>query len=337
MTAPVPGALSTNTTTACPFCKKEITSHYFYNHISRSHFFDVWAVDANRTKLSGAIARSSASCNPVSVDIGPVAYLLNPINGRVYTSMKTWDKSMKNVSVDEYKKALQAILDYRESNSNSSTNSPALDAGEVVSIQKVVNGLVKRLDVEIRGKFESDMRIRALEKALSKYMSEEEIENLILDDDEVAEREAEFEYYDTRFVYKRDALNIKSITLPKQQEYDPPIARRKEENAPKGPPLPSSLPEPVKEEPKPQPDTHAPPAFVEPVITEPAITAPVIGLPTKQLTVPRPPPVTFTPPQPEPTLQFPPVISNTKTIKVKKTTGYVNSNPKIQGHHETVF
>lgn len=303
MTAPVPGALSTNTTTACPFCKKEITSHYFYNHISRSHFFDVWGVEANRTRASGAINRSSASCNPLSVEIGPGNYILNPINGRVYTSQKTWEKSLKGVSVADYKASIQAILDYKAPGSSTATTSPALDAGEVSAIQKVVSGLERFLKAETRDNFETKAENRALRNALLKFMSEEEIEKI------EPEYEDEIEFIDVAREFRREIPLIKSITIGSEKPKTPVI-----EEKPKGTPLPQ--PEPVKAEPKPE----VAPAFVEPkpepVITEPVITAPVIG---KQLTVPRPPPVAFTPPQPEPVLQFPPVISNTKRpVKVAK-------------------
>lgn len=312
MTAPVPGALSTNTTTACPFCKKEITSHYFYNHISRSHFFDVWGVEANRTRASGAINRSSASCNPLSVEIGPGNYILNPINGRVYTSQKTWEKSLKGVSVADYKASIQAILDYKAPGSaNASATSPALDSGEVSAIQKVVSGLERFLKAETRDNFETKAENRALRNALLKFMSEEEIAKI------EPEYEEEIEFIDVAKEFRREIPLIKSITVGSEKPKTPVI-----EEKPKGaplPPPPQPEPEvqsvqavPVFVEPKPEPKP-------EPVITEPVITAPVIGLPPKQLTVPRLPPVTFTPPQPEPVLQFPPVISNTKRpVKVAK-------------------
>lgn len=176
---PRPGVLDTNPTARCPFCSKDLVARYLYSHCARSHFSDMWS-ERNLGSVRGAL--SASVINPVTVKMGEQVYFLNPVKRCLYIGMETWKRSIRTLSLTDYKSSLAEIVEYvSQPKENVQASVPPLAEQEREAWKKMVQSLVLQLTSERKEVARQYSVYETLkDRLLAPHFTEEEVLNNFL-------------------------------------------------------------------------------------------------------------------------------------------------------------
>ena len=134
----------------------------------------MWS-ERNLGSVRGAL--SASEINPVSVKMNDKTYFLNPIKGCLYSGMETWKRSVRTLSLSDYKASLAQILEYitKPQEVVKPTGPPLADV-EREAWKKMVVSLQQHLTADRREVARLESVVQALEeRVLAPHFTEQEV------------------------------------------------------------------------------------------------------------------------------------------------------------------